>query len=161
MPSILPMVLMLVQVDVDNREGYAAFLRQHGFLPIPVATASDALRVAPHADVIVTETLLPGRIDGFEFIARLKRDERTKTIPVIVLTVCAWHAERERAEQAGCDAFLAKPCLPDALLREVRRVLASSQLRDVGGTATNGDFPNEPAERRGLAADSTRLKRCK
>jgi two-component system cell cycle response regulator DivK len=160
MPSTLPMVLLLVQVDVDQRERYAAFLRHHGFLTIPIATASDALRLAPHADVIVTETLLPGRIDGFEFIARLKRDERTKTIPVIVLTVCAWHAERERAEKAGCDAFLANPCLPDALLREVRHVLAASQLRDVRGTATNGDLPNEPGERRGLA-DSTRLKRSK
>jgi two-component system cell cycle response regulator DivK len=151
---------MLVQVDVDNRGGYAAFLRRHGILPIPVSTASVALRVAPHADVIVTETLLPGRMDGFEFIVRLKRDERTKTIPVIVLTVCAWHAERERAEQAGCDAFLENPCRPDALLREVRRVLASSPLRDVRGTATNKDLPNEPAEPRGLA-DSTRLKRCR
>src|SRR3984893_8965865 len=119
MPSMLTMVLMLVQVDVDNREGYAAFLRQHGFLPIPVATASDALSVAPHADVIVTETLLPGRIDGIEFIARLKGGERTRTIPVVVLTVCAWPAERERAEHAGCDAFLSKPCQPDALLRAV------------------------------------------
>ena len=139
--------LMLVQVDVDNRERYAAFFRQHGFLPIPVATASVALSVAPHADVIVTETLLPGRIDGFEFIARLKRDERTRTIPVIVLTACAWHAERERAEQAGCDAFLAKPCLPDGLLREVRRVLASSPLRDVRRTATNQRGLSERASR--------------
>jgi CheY-like chemotaxis protein len=137
---------------------YAEFLRDHGFLPIPVKTASDALTVAPHANVIVTETLLPGRIDGIEFIARLKRDKRTKAIPVIALTVCAWQTERERAESAGCEAFLAKPCLPDALLREVRRVLASSQSRDVGGTATKEDLPNEPADHRGLAVDSTVLK---
>jgi CheY-like chemotaxis protein len=161
MPSISPVVLLLVQVDIDSREMYAEFLRYHGFLPIPVKTASDALTVARHADVIVTETLLPGRIDGIEFIARLKRDERTKTIPVIVFTVCAWHAERERAEKAGCEAFLAKPCLPDELLREVRRVLASSQLRDVSGTATRGDLPNESADHRGLARDSTVFKRHK
>src|SRR5271154_873209 len=128
MTSIPPMVILLVQVDGDGRAMYAKFLRRHGFLPIPVKTASDALTVAPHADVIVTETLLPGRIDGIEFIGRLKRDERTKTIPVIALTVCAWQTERERAEKAGCERFLAKPCLPDALLREVRRVLASSQF---------------------------------
>jgi hypothetical protein len=46
-------------------------------------------------------------------------------------------------------------------LREVRGVLASSQLRDVRGAATDGDLPHDPAERRGLAADSTRLERCK
>ncbi|HEV3215470.1 MAG TPA: response regulator [Vicinamibacterales bacterium] len=154
-------VLLLVQVDVDNRERYAAFLRRDGFLPIPVATAGDALRLAPHADVIVTETLLPGRMDGFEFIARLKGDERTKAIPVIVLTVCAWQAERERAKEAGCDAFLARPCPPDVLVREVRRVLEPSQLRDVHGATTGGDLPNELAERHALAAGSTRSKRSR
>ena len=159
MPSISPVVLLLVHVDGDSREMYAEFLRDHGFLPIPVKTASDALTVAPHADVIVTETLLPGRMDGIEFIARLKCDERTRTIPVIALTVCAWQSERERAEKAGCEAFLAKPCLPDALLREVRRVLASSQVRDVSGTATKGGLPTEPADHRGLAVASTLLRR--
>jgi two-component system cell cycle response regulator DivK len=128
MPSRSRAVVLLVQVGVD-RALYAAFLRCHGFLPIPVKTASEGLIVAPHADVIVTETLLPGRIDGIEFIARLKSGERTRTIPVIVLTVCAWPAERERAEHAGCDVFLTKPCLPDALLREVHRVLALSGSR--------------------------------
>jgi two-component system cell cycle response regulator DivK len=141
MPSRSPVVALLVQVDVDSRELYAALLRRHGFLPIPVATASDALSVAPHADVIVTETLLPGRIDGIEFIARLKGGERTSTIPVVVLTVCAWPAERERAEHAGCDAFLTTPCQPDALLRAVNRVLASSHPRDVRDTTIEGNLP--------------------
>ena len=84
-----------------------------------------------------------------------------KTIPVTALTVCAWQTERERAENAGCEAFLAKPCLPDALLREVRRVLASSQLRGVRRTATRRDLPNEPADHPGLAPDSTVLKQLK
>jgi len=66
-------VALLVQIDEDRRGSYAEFLRCHGFLPVPVKTASQGLTVAPHADVIVTETLLPGRIDGIEFIARLKK----------------------------------------------------------------------------------------
>jgi two-component system cell cycle response regulator DivK len=146
MPSICPIVILLVQVDSDGRAMYTKFFRHHGFLPIPVATASDALSVAPHADVIVTETLLPGRMDGIEFIARLKGSERTRTIPVVVFTVCAWPAERERAEQAGCDVFLTKPCLPDTLLREVNRVLAPSHLRDVRETTTEGNLRIECAD---------------
>jgi CheY-like chemotaxis protein len=142
MPSRSPVVALLVQVDTDSRELYAAFLRRHGFLPITVKTASEGLTVAPHADVIVTETLLPGRIDGIEFIARLKGGERTRTIPIVVLTVCAWPAERERARDAGCDVFLTKPCEPDALLGEVLRVLAPSHPRDVRDTTTEGNLPN-------------------
>jgi two-component system cell cycle response regulator DivK len=143
MPSRSPVVALLVQVDVDGRQLYAEFLRGHGFLPIPVKTASEALTVAPHADVIVTETLIPGRFDGIEFIARLKGCERTRTIPVVVFTVCAWPAEREHAEHAGCDVFLRKPCPPDALLREVNRVLAPSHPRDVRDATTEGNLPNE------------------
>ena len=129
MPSIAQAIVLLVQVDIDCGPMYAKVLRRHGLLPVPIATATVALSVAPRADVIVTETLLPGPIDGIELIRRLKRGERTKTIPVIVLTVCAWPAERERAENAGCDVFLAKPCLPDTLVREVRRVLAPRRSR--------------------------------
>jgi two-component system cell cycle response regulator DivK len=145
MPSRSPVVALLVHVDVENRGLYAEFLRRHGFLPIPVKTASEGLTVAPHADVVVTETLLPGRIDGMEFIARLKGGERTRTIPVVVLTVCAWPAEREGAEHAGCDVFLTQPCLPDALLREIDRVLARPRPRDVRDTTTKGNLPNERA----------------
>ena len=128
--------LLLVQGDIDSREMYAEFFRYHGFQPIAVATVSDALNVAPYADVIVTETLVPGHMDGIEFLTRLKRDARTRTIPLIVLTVCAWDTERERAEKAGCDVFLAKPCLPDELLRVVRRVLVAALSCDVSSART-------------------------
>jgi CheY-like chemotaxis protein len=70
----------------------------------------------------------------------------TKTIPVVVLTVCAWPAERERAEHAGCDVFLTQPCQPEAVLRKVNRVLAPSQPRDVRDTTTQGNLQNERAD---------------
>jgi two-component system cell cycle response regulator DivK len=84
--------------------------------------------VAQSADVIVTDILLPGHIDGAEFIAQLKADDRTKRTPVMVLTTCAWNTERERADDAGCAAFLAKPCPPADLVRAVGRVLALDRV---------------------------------
>jgi len=50
-------------------------------------------------------------------LTRLRRDARSHHRPIIVLTACAWVTERERAAREGCDMFLAKPCLPDELLR--------------------------------------------
>ena len=122
------LVVLLVQAERDDREMYAEFFRHQGWLPIPVSTAGDAFSVAPIADVIIAGILLPGHMDGIEFIAQLKADERTKSIPVIVLTTCAWKTERDRAESVGCDMFLAKPCLPDDLERAVRRVLARRRV---------------------------------
>ena len=146
-------VVLLVQADADSREMYTEFFRYEGLLPVPVSNARDGLTVARRADIVVTGLLLPGDIDGIEFIARLKRDERTKRIPLIVLTACAWKSDRERAEEAGCDAFLAKPCLPDHLLREVRLLLAASKLRDNRTVSTTADLPGDVPNRRERAAD--------
>jgi CheY-like chemotaxis protein len=156
MPPTPAAVVLLVQADADSREMYAEFFRYRGFLPVPVSTARDGLTVAPQADVIVTGLLLPGEMDGVEFIARLKRHEHTKRIPVIVLTTCTWKSDRERAEQAGCDVFLPKPCVPDDLLREVRRLLAASKLREVRGVSTKADLPSDVPHRRERAADLKR-----
>jgi CheY-like chemotaxis protein len=147
-----PAVVLLVQADADSREMYSEYLRYQGFLPVPISTARDGLTVAPKADVIVTGLLLPGDMDGVEFITRLKRDERTKRIPVIVLTACAWKSDRERAEEAGCDVFLPKPCLPADLLREVQLLLAASKLRDLRRVSTTGDRPTDAPNRHERAA---------
>jgi len=117
-------VVLLVQPERDDRDMYAEFLRHEGFAPLPVSTARDALIVAPDVAIIVTGMLLPGHMDGIEFIGRLKTDGRTRSIPVVVLTACAWDAERERAHAAGCDLFLTKPCLPHMLVAEIRRLLS-------------------------------------
>ena len=102
---------------------YAEFLRARRFLPVVVSAVADVLTVAPKVDIVVTETLLPGHLDGLEMVAWLKTNKRTRAIPVIVLTTCAWRSERDRARAAGCDVFLAKPCLPALLVREIRRLL--------------------------------------
>jgi CheY-like chemotaxis protein len=107
---------------------YAAFLRQRRFLPVPVLTAADMLTVASQVDIIVTDVLLPGPLDALDMVARLKTDDRTKATPVIVLTACAWQSERDRANAAGGDVFLAKPCVPQRLVREIHRLLARSRL---------------------------------
>lgn len=46
--------------------------------------------------------------------------------PVIVVATCAFAPDEMRAQAAGCDAFLLKACLPDALVSEICRVLALS-----------------------------------
>jgi two-component system cell cycle response regulator DivK len=103
---------------------YAEYLSV-GLAPMCVQEATDALRLALKADVIVTGILLPGALDGCALIAALKGCPTTRHIPIVVLTVCAWAHEEARARSAGCDVFLSKPCLPRTLLREIRRVLAA------------------------------------
>jgi CheY-like chemotaxis protein len=121
-------VVLVVQGDADSRLMYAEYLRAQGLDAVPVSTARQALALASTVDVIVTGLLLPGHIDGIGLIERLKADGNTCAIPLIVVTSCVWTSERARAEQAGCDVFLPKPCTPADLTREVRRLLPTRHL---------------------------------
>ena len=120
---------MLVQPERDDREMYAEYLTHMGLTPLCVQEADAALRLARRADVIVTGLLLPGPIDGYALINRLRHTTGTRYIPIVVLTGCAWTTEETRARSAGCDVFLSKPCFPDMLLREIRRMLAARTRR--------------------------------
>ncbi len=111
---------------------YASHLAARGFLPIPASTVAHAAATARRADVIVAGILLLGAYDGVALIGRLRADDRTRSTPIIVLTACAWESERVRARAAGCDRFLAKPCLPDALVTELRRVLTVRKAPEDG-----------------------------
>lgn len=108
-----PVVLLVQPPRDDSLEMYAEFLRYHGLAVIPVSDARDALRLAPQADIVVTGMNLDNPMDGVELVSRLRHDDCTRSTPIVVLTACAWPTDRERAEAAGCDAFLPKPCLPN------------------------------------------------
>jgi two-component system, cell cycle response regulator DivK len=94
---------------------------------------------------VITAILLPGEMDGIALVAALRADLRTREIPIIVLTACAWPTQRLRAHQAGCDVFLPKPCLPEELLAEVRRLLVSSRRTRVRATPPDAPNPDRPA----------------
>jgi two-component system, cell cycle response regulator DivK len=124
-----PVVLLVQQARDDALEMYAEFLRYHRLVPITASNERDARLLARHADIIVTGITLDGPADGIELIVRLRDDDGTRHTPIIVLTACAWAEDRERAEHAGCDVFLPKPCLPNDLLREVRLLLSAHRGR--------------------------------
>jgi two-component system, cell cycle response regulator DivK len=91
--------------------------------------------------------MVPTVSDGVEFIRRLRADDHTKHLPILVVTSWAWQTERLRAQDAGCDVFLTKPCLPDELLREIRRVLALGKLRGARAKTAKASTPRQRKRR--------------
>ena len=73
-------------------------------------------------DIILMDLALP-KMDGWEATRRLKSDDRTRNIPIVALTGHALAGHAEGVRQAGCDSFVTKPCLPDALVAEIERML--------------------------------------
>jgi two-component system cell cycle response regulator DivK len=79
-------------------------------------------------DLVVMDLSLPG-LDGWEATRRLKGDARTRDVPVVAVTGHALSGSGDRAREAGCDSYLAKPCLPADLVAEIRRVLSAGPKR--------------------------------
>jgi CheY-like chemotaxis protein len=124
-----PLVL-IVEDFADAREMYEEYLAFHGFRVLGVCDGKAALEraLALSPDLILMDLSLPV-LDGWEATRRLKRDPRTRHIPVVAITANALKGVSSSAREAGCDAFLAKPCLLDDLLAEIRRVLFTTSRR--------------------------------
>ncbi|HXH05641.1 MAG TPA: response regulator [Vicinamibacterales bacterium] len=131
---LAPLVLVVEDYE-DAREMYAEYLRFSGFRVAEAANGYEALEQAAALapDIILMDLALP-RLDGWEATRRLKTDPRTRHIPILALTGHALAAHAATAQEAGCDAFVTKPCLPDALVAEIRRMLAGRDA-PAGGRA--------------------------
>ena len=125
-----PLILVVDDYE-DAREMYAEYLRFSGFRVAEARNGNEALEQAfvLKPDLILMDLSLPG-MDGWEATRQLKADERTRRIPVVALTGHALAGASEGARKAGCDSFVTKPCLPDDLVVEVRRMLEESQTQN-------------------------------
>jgi two-component system cell cycle response regulator DivK len=123
-----PPVVLLVNDHQDSADMYAIGLLAMGFQPVTSPTAEEgferALRMQP--DVVVADV---GQevMSGVDLTRRLRGDPRTRGAGIIVLTSHVLGGVKDRAEAAGCDRFLVKPCLPDVLALEIRDVLHRRQ----------------------------------
>jgi two-component system, cell cycle response regulator DivK len=117
-------LILVVDDYQDAREMYAEYLQFSGFRVAEAKNGNEAVAqaFALKPDLILMDLSLPG-MDGWEATRRLKADESTKRIPIVALTGHALAGASEGAKKAGCDSFVTKPCLPDDLVVEVRRML--------------------------------------
>jgi CheY-like chemotaxis protein len=105
-----------------------ASLEGSGYDFVEARDGEDALgqarRVRP--DLILLDMMMPGRT-GLEVLRELRRDPELRDIPVVMLTARAQAADRESAEAAGVDCFLAKPFSPRELARAVEELLENGR----------------------------------
>lgn len=124
-PSTLnPQSVLVVDDYGDMRELYHQFLSMHGFHVVQAADGREAVTMARAAQptAIVMDLEMPA-MGGSEAVRTLKQDERTKNIPVLVLTGSSRESQLAEAWSAGCAALLRKPCMPEVLLEAIQLVL--------------------------------------
>ena len=120
MGGTLGRVLVVDDSDVI-RTLISVNLELEGFEVVTAVDGRDALDkvVETAPDVITIDVRMP-RLDGFETVAQLRADPRTKHLKVAMVTACAQEADVQRGKDVGVDAYVTKPFDPATLVRTVR-----------------------------------------
>ena len=120
--------VLLVEDNEDNLVVYRTILEHVGFRVIEARDGEEGVsRAREHLpDLILMDISIP-KMDGWEATQRLKADGNTKQIPIIALTAHALEEDRQKALQAGCDGYLAKPVEPRRVVQEVERFVGPAK----------------------------------
>jgi two-component system, cell cycle response regulator DivK len=114
-----PMILVVDDFE-DNRVMYVEYLQFQGFRVAEAVNGADAVaRTIELLPALVVMDLSLPVMDGWEATRRLKSNPLTQHIVIIALSGHAEAAHAKRALDAGCDDFVAKPCLPENLLAKI------------------------------------------
>lgn len=123
-----PASILIVDDYVDALEAWRLFLRAAGF---EVHTAADGVTalaeaVARRPDLIVMDLELP-KMSGLDVAKALRQREDTRDIPLIVATGYSHAQALAQSQDVRVDAVIVKPCDPDQLVSEIRRLLEVSR----------------------------------
>lgn len=120
-----PLLVLVADDDRDTRELYRACFDTSGYRTAEAGTGSQAIVSAVEIlpDVLLTDYVLPD-VDGLTIARRLRGDSRTCAMRILMITGYATPDLQRDACAAGVDRVLLKPCLPQAVMREVARTLS-------------------------------------
>lgn len=116
--------ILVVEDTEDNLQILRDLLSNAGFEVVEAHDGQEAISAteAYRPDLILMDIQLPV-LNGYEAIRRIKSDQSFHSIPIIAVTSYALSGDREKAQAAGCDGYVAKPFSPRQLLATVRDLL--------------------------------------
>lgn len=133
-------VILVVEDETDILDVVQYNLKKNGFDVFTATTGEDGLRVADREtpDLVLLDLMLPG-LDGHEICRRLRASERTREIPVIMLTARSTEADVVSGLTLGADDYITKPFRPAELVARVKAVLRRREPEEAGGVIKLGD----------------------
>ena len=118
-------VVLAADDDEDILSLVAFRLERSGYTVIQARDGQEALELArtERPDLVVLDVMMP-KLDGFELTRRLRAEEATSRMPIILLTARAQDADVQTGFDAGADDYLRKPFSPQELRTRVQAILA-------------------------------------
>lgn len=117
--------VLIIDDNADIRS-YVQGLLQADYTVVEAADGSEGIKKAMRfvPDLIISDVMMPG-IDGIECCRRLKSEQQTCHIPVILLTACSLDEQRIQGYDGGADSYISKPFSSPLLLARVRNLIDS------------------------------------
>jgi two-component system phosphate regulon response regulator PhoB len=145
--------ILVVEDEPAIQELLAVNLKHNGFLVVRAGSAEDAEAVirATLPDLLILDWMLPGK-SGVALAKKLRGDERTRELPVIMLTARVHEEDKVLGLEAGADDYITKPFSPKELVARVRAVLRRRQPHLAGDVVEIGALSLNPATHRVIAA---------
>lgn len=115
-----PDILLLISLTLE-RDGYDVMVARDG-----LTAYEAAVERLPH--LVVLDMMMPG-IDGCEVARRLRANDSTKDVPIVIVTAFAEESQAAMALEAGADAYVKKPFSPRELLSKTASLLLERRPR--------------------------------
>jgi len=144
--------ILLVEDEPAIQELIAANLMRAGHHVVRASDAETAQRIVRDAlpDLILLDWMLPG-MSGVEFARRLRAEERTRGIPLIMLTARGEEQDKVLGLESGADDYITKPFSPRELVARIKAVLRRRAPETTEDPVDLGGLRLDPATHR-LAA---------
>jgi len=102
-------------------------LLEEEYIVLEAADGEEAIDIAKEQQpVLILMDLMMPKMDGYDACLRIKSDQATKGILVVILTAVGHELNKKYAEEMGADGYITKPFTRESLLEEMRRLLVSS-----------------------------------
>lgn len=141
--------ILVVDDETSIREMLVISLESAGYNVLQAENAKTAhsLVLDKHPDLILLDWMMPVTA-GLELLRRLKRDEMTDHIPVIMLTAKAEESSKISGLDSGADDYIAKPFSPRELLSRIKAILRRVSREELKNTIVVGGLEFDPLEHR-------------
>lgn len=152
-----PSTILVVDDNKTNVLLCATHLKNEGYETLEAYNGEEALRVIAERgpDLVLLDIMMPG-MDGFEVVRRLKADESTRNIPIIMVTALGDQHSRLQALENGAEEFINKPVHKAELLMRVRNLLKLKKYQDY--LAQQSDLLEQAVVERTMRLDAANMR---
>jgi two-component system, chemotaxis family, chemotaxis protein CheY len=119
--------VLIVDDSEFVRSYHSYILEQADFRVVTAVDGSDGLEklYAGACDLLLSDINM-GNMDGYEFIRRVRADDKYRCLPIIIVSTESEARDKQRGFAAGANLYLVKPCSPEMMVENIRMILPAA-----------------------------------